>query len=59
MVHLYRTDMQWAMRLKHLGTREHYLQEVAATTALIDISPHGRTLIRTAARLFDSSGQPP
>ncbi|CAE7891767.1 unnamed protein product, partial [Symbiodinium necroappetens] len=63
-VHLYRsghplTELQWSMRLKHLGTLEHYLQEVAAVTALTDISPHGRSLIRTAAQLFDALGEPP
>ena len=46
-------DIQWAMRLKHLGTLEHYLQELAAVTALTDVPPSGRNRIRTAAQLFD------
>ena len=53
------SDLQWAMRLRHLGTLEHYLQEVAAISALTDVSCHGRSLIRTAAKLFDSLELPP
>ena len=47
------SDLQWAMRLKHLGTLEHYLQELAAVTALTDVSAHGRNRIRTASKLYD------
>ena len=47
------SELQWAMRLKHLGTLEHYLQELAAVAALTEVSPHGRTRIRTAAKLYD------
>ena len=47
------TELQWSMRLKHLGTLEHYLQELAAVTALTEVSQHGRQRIRTAAKLFD------
>eukprot|EP00439_Symbiodinium_sp_Y106_P018012 s7219_g2.t1 len=46
-------ELQWAMRLKHIATLEHYLQELAAVTALTDVSDHGRSRIRTAAKLYD------
>lgn len=52
-------DLQWAMRLKHQGTLEHYLQEVAAVTALTDISQHGRSMILTASKIYDSLELPP
>ena len=51
------SELQWAMRPKHLGTREHYLQELAAVTALTEVSPHGRARIRTAAKLYDLLSQ--
>ncbi|CAE7507505.1 unnamed protein product [Symbiodinium necroappetens] len=46
-------ELQWAMRLKHISTLEHYLQELAAVTALTEVSDHGRSRIKTAARLYD------
>ena len=44
-------DLQWTMRLKNFGTLEHYLQELAAVTALTEVSPSGRSRIHTAATL--------
>ena len=49
------TDLQWLMRLKNFGTLEHYLQELAAVTALTEVSPFGRGRIRTAAALYEST----
>ena len=46
-------DLQWLMRLKNFGTLEHYLQELAAVSALTEVSQTGRGRIRTAAALFD------
>ena len=46
-------DLQWIMRLKNFGTLEHYLQELAAVTALTEVSQTGRSRIRTAAALYD------
>ena len=59
-VHRYRAgaspgDLQWLMRLKNFGTLEHYLQELAAVTALTEVSPSGRSRIRTAASLYEVS----
>ncbi|CAE7287796.1 acuF, partial [Symbiodinium sp. CCMP2592] len=48
------TDLQWTMRLKHLGTLEHYLQELAAVTALTQVDSSSRSRIRTAAKLFEA-----
>ena len=48
-------DLQWLMRLKNFGTLEHYLQELAAVTALTEVSPSGRSRIRTAASLYEVS----
>ena len=48
-------DLQWLMRLKNFGTLEHYLQELAAVTALTEVSPSGRGRIRTAASLYEAT----
>ena len=57
-VHRYRGgaslgEIQWVMRLKQVATLEHYLQELAAVTALTEVPPNGRSRIRAAAALFD------
>eukprot|EP00439_Symbiodinium_sp_Y106_P042431 s1427_g5.t1 len=46
-------DLQWVMRLKNFGTLEHYLQELAAISALTEVSSSGRERIRCAAALFE------
>ena len=45
-------DIQWKLRLKHMGTLEHYLQEVAALSALNDASPDSKVLIRCGLQLY-------
>ena len=47
-------EIQWSMRLKHIAALEHYLQVLAAVTALTDVPSQGRSRIRTGAKLFDS-----
>ncbi|CAE7837935.1 ttn-1, partial [Symbiodinium necroappetens] len=42
------TDIQWKLPLKHRGTFEHYLQEVAAVAALDSASEDSKLLIRFA-----------
>lgn len=49
------TDLQrilWRMRIRHLVTLEHYVQEVAAESFLVDISEEGRKRISMFAELF-------
>ena len=46
-------ELQWRMRLKHLMTLEHYLQEVAASTVLRGLAPATRARLQTYADLFD------
>ena len=46
------TDIQWKLRLKHMGTLEHYLQEVAALAALDKATEDSKLLIRFALQLF-------
>ena len=45
-------DIQWKLRLKHMGTLEHYLQEVAAVAALDNATEDSKLLIRFALQLF-------
>ncbi len=49
------TDLQrilWRMRIRHLITLEHYVQEVAAESFLVDISEEGRRRISLLSELF-------
>ena len=49
------TDLQrilWRMRIRHLVTLEHYVQEVAAESFFVDISEEGRKRISMFAELF-------
>ncbi|CAE7214139.1 unnamed protein product, partial [Symbiodinium necroappetens] len=45
-------DIQWKLRLKHMATLEHYLQEVAALGALNEASDDAKRLIRFALQLY-------
>ena len=45
-------DIQWKLRLKHMATLEHYLQEVAALGALNQASDDAKRLIRFALQLY-------
>ena len=45
-------DTQWRMRLKHLHTLEYYLQEVAALTALNDLTADSKLRVKSAAQIF-------
>ena len=45
-------DIQWKLRLKHMATLEHYLQEVAALSALGKVSEDAKTYIRAALQLY-------
>ncbi|CAE7225139.1 unnamed protein product [Symbiodinium sp. CCMP2592] len=45
-------DIQWHLRLKHMATLEHYLQEVAALTALNEATEDAKSYIRTALQIF-------
>ena len=46
------SDIQWKLRLKHMATLEHYLQEVAALSALEGATVDARTTLRTVLQLF-------
>ena len=49
------TDLQrilWRMRIRHLITLEHYVQEVAAESFLVDVSEEGRRRISLLSELF-------
>ena len=49
------TDLQrilWRMRIRHLITLEHYVQEVAAESFLVDLSEEGRRRISLLSELF-------
>ena len=45
-------DLLWSMRLRHLQTLEHYLQEVAAENSLLKLSQPSRSRVIGAARLL-------
>ena len=46
-------DIQWRLRLRHMATLEHYLQEVAALSALSGvITDDARFSIRVALQLY-------
>ncbi|CAE7600178.1 unnamed protein product, partial [Symbiodinium necroappetens] len=45
-------DIQWRLRLKNMATLEHYLQEVAALTALSEASSDAKSNIQHAVQLF-------
>ena len=49
-------DIQWKLRLKHMATLEHYLQEVAALSALNAASSDSKLLIKYALQLFPFLG---
>ena len=42
----------WRMRLKHIGTLQHYLQEVGAATIFSELPERSRFLVENAAVLF-------
>ena len=48
------TDLLWQMRLKHLTTLEHYLQEVAAVSALAGLPTAARKKVVASSNLFDA-----
>lgn len=45
----------WRMRIRHLITLEHYVQEVAGESFLADVSSEGRRRISLLAKLFGPS----
>ena len=45
-------DLMWRMRLQHIGTLQHYVQEMAAENALGRLSPASRKSINAAASLL-------
>lgn len=45
----------WRMRIRHLITLEHYVQEVAGESFLADVSSEGRKRISLLAKLFGPS----
>ena len=45
-------DLLWRLRLQHMKTLSHYLQEVAVATSLREVPLAGRERIRAAAGLF-------
>ena len=49
----------WKMRLKNLSTLEHYLQEVACDTLLVDLSQEARRRIEMFSSMFDLILQAP
>ena len=48
-------DLMWQMRLKHSSTLEHYLQEVAAVSALANLPDAARSAILAASQSYPSS----
>ena len=49
------TDLQrilWRMRIRHLVTLEHYVQEVAGESFVAELSPEARRRIRLFSELF-------
>ena len=56
-VHAYQSgvhiqDLLWRMRIQHIGTLQHYLQEMAAESVLGRLSPASRESIRAASSLL-------
>ena len=45
-------QIQWMMRLAHVHTLGHYLQEVAALASLNEASHEARQRVKTASELF-------
>ena len=57
-VRAYRSDMElskimWKMRLKHVKTLQHYLQEVGAASIYAELPSRSRELVQQAALSFD------
>ena len=46
------SDIHWRLRLKHMATLEHYLQEVAALTALNEATEDAKSYIRAALQIL-------
>eukprot|EP00438_Fugacium_kawagutii_P027608 Skav231511 [mRNA] locus=scaffold84:334476:339113:- [translate_table: standard] len=56
-VHRYRngasvSDVMWALRVKHLETLQHYLQEVTASVSLVSLPESARLKIQASASMF-------
>ena len=49
---LHLQDLLWRMRLRHIHTLEHYLQEVAAAVSLRHFSAAAKAAIQEAANLY-------
>lgn len=47
------SDIQWRMRLKHMTTLQHYLQEVTCLMSLRQLSSDARENVRLCASFFD------
>ena len=57
-VRAYRADMEiskilWKMRLKHMDTLQHYLQEVGAASIYAELPSRSREIVQQAALSFD------
>lgn len=46
------SQIQWDMRLRHMGTLESYLQETGTLTIYNQLSSESRKLLKTASMLF-------
>jgi hypothetical protein len=57
-VKMYRTDediskLMWKMRLKNVETLQHYLQEVGAESAFLQLPDRSKTAVVAASALFE------
>ena len=56
-VHRYRsggsvTDIMWLLRVKHVDTLQHYLQEVTASLSLASLPPGSKQKVQASAAMF-------
>ena len=46
------SDILWRMRLRHMATLDHYLQEVGATNVMMQLSPATRRRVQSCSQMF-------